>query len=195
MKNALKGRTQQPFFRKPNFFERIKALSRHSKKAHAQRIFNMLTSRQFDGWSFTDSTLCIAQKPSQEEIRQIFGQLKEKVNSFLYGLTSYYPDCHEISLEQSKSCPQVICAKVMVTLYDDMYLVSAVVLLRKNDDGTWQTVTEKPSCFKYFDEPKHAHTYKEFPKSVTVQFCGGFGDVNYVDQIEFEHNCDLFFAF
>lgn len=195
MKNALKGRTQQPFFRKLNFFGKIKALFRHSKKAHAQRIFNILGPRQFDGWSFVDSTLCIAEKPSQEEIRQIFGQLKEKVNSFFNELTFYYPNCHEISLEHANSCSKVICAKVMVTFYEDMYLVSAVVLLRKNDDGTWQTVTEKPSCFKYFDEPKHTHTYKEFPKSMTVRFCGSFGDVNYVDQIEFEHNCDLFYEF
>ena len=195
MKAILQKLTHRPFFRKSSFFERVKALSFFNRKAQAQEIFNLLSTRQFDGWSFIDSTTCLAMKPSEEEINQCFEKLKDEVITFFNTLVTYYPNLHAISQEDSVSCHKVMVAKVMVTLYDDLYLVSSVVLLRKNNDGTWQTIKERCSSFDYFNEPKHIKTVQEYPKSIEISFCGGFGDVNYIDQKEFKYHTDFFFAF
>ena len=73
MKKALKKWIQQkPFFRKINFFERVKSLSHVNRQAQAQEMFNLLSRQQFDGWSFINSTLCIAMKPTAEENSQLF---------------------------------------------------------------------------------------------------------------------------
>ena len=59
------------------FQDRIKRMlssmsRKNRRKAEAQRLFNLLATRQFDGWSFTHSMTCIAMQPSQEEIYQCF---------------------------------------------------------------------------------------------------------------------------
>lgn len=194
MKKILQKFIKQPFFRKLGFFERVKALSCSDPKAQAQELFNSLATRQFDGCSFVHSTVCLAMKPSPEELKQHFEELKLEVINFFDTLTSYFPNSHTISLEESMSFSKVIAAKTMVTLYDDLYFVYSVVLLRKNSDGTWQTITEIPSSFNYSCQSHNPHIFKEFPKSITICFCGGFGDVNYVDQEDFKHHSDFFFA-
>lgn len=196
MKKALKKWIQQkPFFRKINFFERVKSLSHVNRQAQAQEMFNLLSRQQFDGWSFINSTLCIAIKPTEEEISQRFEELKDEVYRFFEGLVSFYPNLHAISKEDLDAYHKVIAAKAMVTLYDDLYYVSSVVLLRKNDDGTWQTVKEKKDRFDYFTERKHSITSPQYPESVNLSFCGSFGDVNYVEQADFQHHIDFFYAF
>lgn len=196
MKKSLQEWIQQkPLFQKVNFFERVKLLSRFNQKAQAQEMFNLLSKQQFNGCSFVNSTVCIAMKPSIEDISQLFEELKEEVRNFFEKIVSLYPTLHVISQEDLNYYPKVITAKVMVTLYDDLYLVSSVVLLRKNDDGTWQTVTEESDQFDYYTERKHSRTSPQYPESIMVSFCGGFGDVNYVKQKDFRHHTDFFYAF
>lgn len=196
MKEALqKWIRQRPFFQKTNFFERVKLLSRFNPQAQAQEMFNLLSRQQFDGWSFINSTSCIAMKPTKEEISQHFEELKEEVYKFFEELVKFYPNLHVIPKEDLDAYCKVIAAKAMVTLYDDLYYVSSVVLLRKNDDGTWQTVKEKKEQFDYFSERKHSITSPQYPESITLSFCGSFGDVNYVEQEDFQYHIDIFYAF
>ncbi len=196
MKEALKKLIQQkPFFRKPNFFERVKSLSLFNQQAQAQEMFNLLSRQQFDGWSFINSTSCIAMKPTEKELSQHFEELTEEVYKFFEELVKFYPNLHAISKEDLDTYPKIIVAKAMITLYDDLYYVSSVVLLRKNDDGTWQTIKEKKDQFDYFSERKHSITFLQYPESITLSFCGGFGDVNYVAQEDFQYHIDIFYAF
>lgn len=196
MKTTLKKLTHRPFFQKLSFFERVKALSLLSDKtqAQAQEIFNSLSIRHFDGCSFVDSTTCLAMKPSEEEIYQQFERLKEDVLSFFETLAPYYPNLHKITQEDSISYRKVIAAKIMVTFYDNMYFVSSVVLLRKNKDGSWQMLKKSNSSCNFFDEPEQTQTTQDYPKSIEISFCGGFGDVNYINQKDFKYHSDFFFA-
>ena len=201
MKRALQNYGQpNPNSRKSSpwgsFWERVTALSPFSRRAEAQKLFNLLLRRrEFNGWSFVDATLCISMKPTKEEVRKCFEELEKLVAEFFGKLRStYHPNLHEISSEESQSYPKVFSAKVMTTIYDDLYFVSAVVILRRNDDGTWQIVNTPNSSFDYFREGRHSTISQEYPVSIRVSFCGGFGDVNYIDQTEFEYSNDRFFA-
>ena len=37
-------------------------------------------------------------------------------------------------------------------------------------------------------------SFEEYPISIEISFCGGFGDVNYLEQKDFKYNSDFFFA-
>ncbi len=183
------------------FQDRIKRMlssmsRKNRRKAEAQRLFNLLATRQFDGWSFTHSMTCIAMQPSQEEIYQCFIDLQNEVRDFFHVITDKYRNLHEISPEELAFSSRVFAAKVMTTLYDDLYFVSAVILFKKNADGTWQTVTDEcRSDGSFFTERRRTNIIENYPRSITISFCGSFGDVNYVEQKEFKYNCDLFFAY
>lgn len=136
---------QKPFFRKMNFYERIKSQASFNGKAQAQEMFNLLSRQQFSGCSFVSSTPCIAIKPTAEEILQAFQWLEEEAHTFFEKLTNFYPTLKPISAEDLEKHNKVIAAKSMVTLYDDLYYVSSVVLLGKNVDGTWKIINEQES--------------------------------------------------
>ena len=55
-------------------------------------------------------------------------------------------------------------------------------------------ISQEDSIASFFDEPKLAITFEEYPISIEISFCGGFGDVNYLEQKDFKYNSDFFFA-
>lgn len=169
-----------------------KARLTFSRKAKTQVILNQLSRRSFNGCSFISANICLSVKPSLEDLHQYFESLKVELNNFLDVLSTHYTNLHEISEEESISCQEVLAAKVMVTFYDDLYLVSSIVLLLKNPDGTWQTIKGKPVSF--LDDEKPIITYPQYPESIKISFCGGFGDVNDLEQKDCKYNSDFFFA-
>lgn len=195
MKLSLQNRIhQKPFFRKMNFYERIKSQASFNGKAQAQEMFNLLSRQQFSGCSFVSSTPCIAIKPTAEEILQAFQWLEEEAHTFFEKLTNFYPTLKPISAEDLEKHNKVIAAKSMVTLYDDLYYVSSVVLLGKNVDGTWKIINEQESYLNNVTN-KSSHVFSKYPESIQISFCGSFGDVNYVDQKDFQYSTDLFYTF
>ena len=164
-----------------------------SRKVQTQSILSQLSRRSFDGCSFINSILCLSVKPSEEDLYQYFENLKVEVTNFFDAVSTHLPSLHEISQEESMSCSAVLAAKVMVTFYDDLYLVSSVVILSKNSDGTWQTIKGRKNV-SFFDEQNPIITFQEYPTSIKISFCGGFGDVNNLEQKDFKFNSDFFFA-
>lgn len=157
-------------------------------------LSSILETKIFNGSSFVQRDICLSIKPTRDEIKFYFDNICSQVEEFLNLLSQRKPTLHEIPKTNIMFEKNVIAIKAMVTLYEDLYLVTAVFLLQKNEDETWSIVKSNPYN-SIFESDTKTTRYKEYPESIHFSFCGGFGDVNYVEEKEFDYKYDCFFAF
>lgn len=160
------------------------------KRIETEEFLNSIVGRkEINGCSFLQNRLCLSIIPTAKEIDTLYQELERKVDSFLFSLMDSFPNIKEISQEEYNQFSSVLAVKTMLTFYDGIYLVSAVIFLEKRKDGSWTVIAERQNI-----EGPSIPQYSEYPKDIKVSFCGCFGDVVELKQSEFSHSSTRFFT-
>ena len=188
-KNSIKEWIMaQPCLRKIIFRKRVE-----TKKI----LSRFLENHHFCGYSFVKETTFLTATPTKSEVYEVFINLDNLVNVFLDELTCSKPNLQEIAFSDTITHSNVIAIKYMTTIYKDSLLVSTILFFEKNIDGTWNLVTRKTNSNFFltgYQEDKDKF-FKNYPKSLKINFYDSFGNENCISQENFDYYEDRFFSF
>lgn len=154
------------------------------KRMERQKVLTKIFTSQKTG---CNAYLCLSLKPTQEEVKEMYQCLCKKTDANITIIRNTYPAVREISKDRIHDFSKVWALKSMVTYYDEMYLVSFLIMFHKNKDGTWIPVAGDI-------EDSNPPVFKDYPEDIEVAFSGGFGDDVYLKESEFMYSSTRFLA-
>ena len=154
------------------------------KRMQRQKVLTEIYKSQKTGGN---AYLCLSLEPTREEVEKMYQYLCKQIDADIAIISNTYPAVKEIPQNMIHDFSKVWAVKSMVTYYDEMYLVSFLILLSKNNDGTW--ILSAGDI-----EDSNPVVYHKYPEDITVAFCGGFGDVVYLNESKFMYSSTRFLA-
>lgn len=154
------------------------------KRMQRQKVLTEIYKSQKTGGN---AYLCLSLEPTREEVEKMYQYLCKQIDADIATIRRTYPAVREISKNRIHDFSKVWALKSMVTYYDEMYLVSFLILFQKNKNGTWIPLAGDI-------EDSNPPVFKDYPEDIEVAFCGGFGDDVYLKESEFMYSSTRFLA-
>lgn len=163
-------------------------ITRNARRKLQGQISDILSSTEINGLSFTKVDTLLSYVPTDEEFKQYFEMLCQKVDFFIQNQTDF--ELKEISKSEINIYEKVIAVKVYVTNDWDFYSVANIAFYLKEGERGWRMLLKKD----WFDKsPPNYH--KEYPESIVMGYCGCGGDVNRAYESDAIYKTERFFVF
>ena len=169
------------------------------KQVESEELFSMLTAQSsISGLSYFERRILISHVPEMEKIQEFHQNLCERLDAFIEEAQSRIP-LSAVSKLDIRWLENAYAVKVFTYLSDPFppaYLVYGVFFYRKYPNGKWVLQEKKPDKYDlgFTTERYDAHVTSSYPEDITISYCGGFGDVNYVSQKDFTFYEERFYA-
>lgn len=159
----------------------------------------MLTAQSsISGLSYFERRILISHVPEMEKIQEFHQNLCERLDAFIEEAQSRI-HLYAVPKSDIRWLENAYAVKVFTYLSDSFppaYLVYGVFFYRKYSNGKWVLLERKPEKYDlgFTTERYDAHVTSSYPEDITISYCGGFGDVNYVSQKDFTFYEERFYA-
>jgi len=165
-------------------------ITRNARRKLQGEISDVLSRTEINGLSFTKVDTLLSYVPTDEEFKQYFEMLCQKVDYFLQDQMDV--ELKEISKSEINSYEKVIAVKVYLTNDWDFYSVANIAFFLKEDERGWRMLLKKETFSIHEEEPNY---HEEYPENIIMGYCGCGGDVNRAYESDAIYKMERFFVF